>query len=146
MHPPRETRLLQEHESRVSGRTRCSSSAGRRRRRRRKHARGQRCSLIWRADVTGSLTALPGVAFVVGNIHRGAEPGGEFWPHSSDRRTTRTAEDSHFQACGRCQIINSGDCGDGGRTRWIFTDSLQSGRDGAGLSRCGSQTMDSRIK
>lgn len=33
--------------------------------------------LIWRADVTKSLTALPGVVFVVGNSRGGTEFGGE---------------------------------------------------------------------
>lgn len=52
-----------------------------------------------RADVTKSLTALPGVAFVVGNRRGGAEPGGEV--NAGRTARTRYFTPPNLRACGR---------------------------------------------
>lgn len=54
--------------------------------------------LIWRVDVTKSLTALPGVAFVVGNKRRGAELGTRATLTTEGRR--RRLSLHRLQTCG----------------------------------------------
>lgn len=64
----------------------------------------------WRADVTKSLTALPGVAFVVGNKRRSAEPG-----QLGSRRTAPSTSLFHLQACGRRSSVSDKEGGGGRR-------------------------------